>query len=634
MKVTNFVLLIFTAFFLTACGGGGGGTPGTPNISGTVISYSITSAVINQSILLTPTVTGAPSGVKAFTVSSGALPSGMVFNSATGEISGTPTALGAYPLTTTLAVNGATGSVSTSFTLQVANPAITGTLSYSSPSLVRGTASSINPSVSGVPSGTSYAATNLPTGLSIDAATGVISGTASSAGSFNITVTATATNFSSSLQAHVIGTISDPAIGTLGATISYSTPNPVTRSGGNSSPSPVTISPTLSGIPGGASPNYALASGSLPTGLSLNVSSGVISGTTSVAPGNYNFAVNMSISGYSGSAASNSVTITVSNPANYIDWSQVSPTTPFFYPFNATSNANGAHMVSIGTDLYVVKTNAQPISAGTYTYKSSDSGATWTLINTDTSMNFSNFALTSYQNNLVMLGGVSSFVSTTYNNNVRTLDVTTATPTTAWSLGATPPFSSLVEHAVVKQGSSYYVLGGYTGIGFSNSVYTSTDAQTWSVVAVTTPFTARSMHCAFSDGANLYVYGGESSGGANAVLNKGLLKSTDLGLTWAQVIADVGTAGTLYPTCGYVNGNIVIAMGGGLITGYSATSFTNTVRSSSDGGATWTSTPAVPAAYTNSSYYSAAFTVLNNVLYVTLGEDSGNVYAGVWKISQ
>jgi hypothetical protein len=177
-------------------------------------------------------------------------------------------------------------------------------------------------------------------------------------------------------------------------------------------------------------------------------------------------------------------------------------------------------------------------------------------------------------------------------------------------------------------------LGGYTGTGFSNSVYTSTDAQSWSAVTVTTPFTARSQHCAFSDGANLYVYGGESSGGANAVLNKGLLKSTDLGVTWTQVIADVGTTGYLYPTCGYVNGNMVIAMGGSLTTGYSATSFTNTVRSSSDGGATWTSTPAVPAAYTYSSYYGAAFTVLSNVLYVTLGEVSNTVYAGVWKISQ
>jgi hypothetical protein len=627
------IALIGVVAALAACGGGGGAGGGsvTPSTSGATISYSITSAVINQSILLTPTVTGAPGGVKSFAVSSGALPGGMVFNSATGEISGTPTALGSYPLTITLAVSGATGSVSSGFTLQVVNPAITGTLSYSSPSLIRGTASTINPSVSGMPTGTSYTAINLPTGLSINASTGVISGTASSAGSFDITVTATVTNFSGSLQAHVIGTISDPAISTLGATISYSTPNTVTRSGGNSSPSPVSISPTLSGIPGGASPNYTLASGSLPTGLSLNASSGVISGTTSVAPGNYNFAVSLSISGFSGTDTSNSTTITVSNPANYIDWSQVSASTPFFYPLGSTANANGAQMTSIGADLYVVKTNA--FNGGTYTYKSSDNGATWTLINTDTSMNFSNFALTSYGTNLVMLGGSSGLVTLTYNTKVRTLDVSTATPTTAWSLGATPPFSNLQEHAVVKQGSSYYVLGGYTGIGFSNSVYTSTDAQTWSAVTVTTPFSARSMHCAFSDGANLYVYGGESSGGTNAVLNKDLLKSADLGVTWTQVIADVGTTGALYPTCGYVNGNIVIAMGGSLTTGYSATTFTNTVRSSSNGGVSWTSAPAVPATYTNSSYYSAAFTVLNNVLYVTLGEDASSVYGGVWKIS-
>ncbi len=109
-----------------------------------------------------------------------------------------------------------------------------------------------------------YSATGLPGGLSINSSTGVISGTASDGGSFDPTVTASHSSVSTSVTFD--WTVSDP--------ITITDPGPQQYNAGDAVSLPIGASDTAAGTLG-----YS-ASG-LPTGLSINSSTGLISGTIS-----------------------------------------------------------------------------------------------------------------------------------------------------------------------------------------------------------------------------------------------------------------------------------------------------------------------------------------------------------------
>lgn len=122
---------------------------------------------------------------------------------------------------------------------------------------------------------------SLPAGLSLNANTGVISGTPSASGTFNFSIRVTDSQTAHAIadkaqSLTVTGTVSNPSITT-------STPLPTT-------PINVSFSQTLS-VSGGVGPyTWSVTSGSLPTGLSLGSSTGTISGTPT-AGGNYGFTI-------------------------------------------------------------------------------------------------------------------------------------------------------------------------------------------------------------------------------------------------------------------------------------------------------------------------------------------------------
>ncbi len=192
------------------------------------------------------------------------LPAGLSINYSTGAISGTVSAGDAAdgPYTVTLLAEDGTYRNTTQLTWDV-NGAITLTPPTDQTNS-EGDSVSVTVSASYSGGGLTYSATGLPNGLSINSSTGVISGTASYGGSFDPTVTASHSSVSTSVTFD--WTVSDP--------ITITDPGPQQYNAGDAVSLPISASDTAAGTLG-----YSALG--LPTGLSINSSTGLISGTIS-----------------------------------------------------------------------------------------------------------------------------------------------------------------------------------------------------------------------------------------------------------------------------------------------------------------------------------------------------------------
>ncbi|RAR72566.1 putative Ig domain-containing protein [Flavobacterium aciduliphilum] len=218
----------------------------------------------------------------------GTLPGGLSFNNATGAITGTPTTIGSSTISVTATNTAGTSSAATiTFNIAAAAVPVVTATTYTGT-----TGTAFSNTVSATNSPTSYAYTGtLPPGLSFSTSTGAITGTPTTAGSYSISVTAT--NAAGTSAAATIGfTISLPAPVVTGGTLSGTVSTAFTY----------TISATNSPT------NYAVASGALPNGLSLNSTTGQITGTPTTAG---SFSVTVTATNGTGTSAPATLTFTI-----------------------------------------------------------------------------------------------------------------------------------------------------------------------------------------------------------------------------------------------------------------------------------------------------------------------------------
>src|SRR6184192_3491289 len=340
----------------------------------------------------TITATNSPTSYNATVLPAGVLPAGLSVNTSTGVISGTPTTAGTYSGTISATNAGGTGSATLTLTINPPAPVIQPPFTATGQVGV-----AFSYTITATNSPTSFNATGLPAGLTVNTSTGLISGTPTTAGTYTVTISATNAGGTGS---HTLTlTINPPtpviqppftATGQVGVAFSYTitaTNSPTSYNatglpGGlaiNTGTGKITGKPTIAGIyqvtlsatnaggtgtatlvitvgpfiatgavgvpfsyqiPATGTPTSFNATG-LPSGLTVNTSTGLISGTPAAgtdAGSPYSVTISATNSGGTGTAT---LTLTILSGAPVI----TSPTTAsgtvcnaFSYQITATNN--------------------------------------------------------------------------------------------------------------------------------------------------------------------------------------------------------------------------------------------------------------------------------------------------------
>lgn len=339
--------------------------PGNPGQQKSTVNAAATSVTLSAS--------GGSGAVTWTLAGSSSLPAGISL-SRTGVLSGTPSAVGSTSVTVT--ATDASGSLTPSnpqnvtFTWVVnARPTLATPPNQSGEV---GVAESLAVTASGGTTAYSYSATNLPTGLSINSATGTITGTPTAAGTWSPTVAVTdAMGASAATSTFSWTIIAGPAVTLTNRQSSYAT----------------AVTLNLASLTSGGSGGYTYSVSGLPSGLTAT-GAGVISGTTASSVSSST--VSVTVTDSAGGTSRSSFTWNVTNLATASDpkTTALSSSGSFSlstlvsggaggYTFSSVSGLPAG--LSVNSAGQVSGTTGSSYSANTVTYVVTDSnGATTT----------------------------------------------------------------------------------------------------------------------------------------------------------------------------------------------------------------------------------------------------------------
>jgi hypothetical protein len=353
----------------------------TPETATQVLSITVAAAVTPVSITTSSLANGqqgtaysatlaATGGTTPYTwsLSSGALPLGLSLSSS-GVVSGTPTASGTSTFTAKVTDSTTPTAQTATRTYTITVAAAVTPLQITTSSLAAGqvgTAYSVTVQASGGTTPYSWSLTSgaLPAGLSLTAASGAISGTPTTSGTYAFTVKATDSTTPTA----------QTATKSLTLTVAVAaTPVQVTTASLPGGEVGIAYSATLTATNGTAPYSWSLTSGSLPAGLTL-ATSGVISGTpTTAATSSFTVKVTDSSSPTTTATANLSITITVaSNYSVLLNWTAS--------PSSGVAGYNVYRSQVSGSDY--VKLTSSPVSDLTYTDTSVANGQTYYYVTT------------------------------------------------------------------------------------------------------------------------------------------------------------------------------------------------------------------------------------------------------------
>jgi hypothetical protein len=308
-----------TAYTATALGGTSGITDGSGNPMVNNYVWTLTTTAASSGLTISPTTlsnatansaysatisASGGSGTYTFAVTAGSLPSWLTLNGSTGVLSGTATTTGSSTFTITATdshTSGLTGSQAYTLTVIAAS-----SLTLAPVTLGNATANSAYSATISATGGSgtyTFAVTNgnLPSWLTLNGTTGLLSGTPTTMGSSSFAITATDAHTSSltGSQAYTLTVNAASSLTVAPATLANATVN-------------TAYSATLSATGGSGTYTFAVTTGTLPSWLTLNATTGVLSGTPS-ATGTSNFTITATDAANSSLTGSQAYALTVNS---------------------------------------------------------------------------------------------------------------------------------------------------------------------------------------------------------------------------------------------------------------------------------------------------------------------------------
>jgi hypothetical protein len=273
-----------------------------------ILTTAVPNGTVSQAYSVALQASGGSGGF-AWTISSGSLPAGLALDGSTGTLTGTPLQPGSVAFSVHAAdINDATNGADQPLTMTIA-PAPPPPVVIGTSSLPSGTVSSPYSATLTASGGTgsyswSLASGTLPNGLALSAG-GVLAGTPSAAGTFTFAVAAADSSdpLNRAQQTFVV-TVAAAPIAAVAITTS-SLPDAIRG---------IAYTATIATAGGKAPFTWAVVSGSLPPGLSLNKSAGTIAGVPTRV-GTWTFTLRVIDSQVPVTKSKRALTIRVKKPA-------------------------------------------------------------------------------------------------------------------------------------------------------------------------------------------------------------------------------------------------------------------------------------------------------------------------------